>query len=60
MSLGKPAVIESLPEQPGDVRQTYAAIDRARRELGYEPTTPFREGIRRYVAWYRSHRDLLG
>ena len=54
-ALGKPAKIQTLPEQPGDVRQTYAAIDRARRELGYEPTTPFDEGIRRYVAWYRSH-----
>ncbi len=54
-ALGKPAVIEALPEQPGDVRQTYAAIDLARRELGYAPTTPFAEGIRRYIAWYRSH-----
>jgi UDP-glucuronate 4-epimerase len=54
-ALGKPAKIEVLPPQPGDVKQTYAAIDRARLELGYEPTTPFAEGIRRYVEWYRSH-----
>ena len=54
LALGKPAVIEILPEQPGDVRQTFADIDRARRELGYEPGTPFDEGIRQYIAWYLS------
>ncbi len=53
-ALQKPAVIKALPEQAGDVRQTYAAIDRARDELGYVPRTPFREGLRRYIAWYRS------
>ena len=54
-ALGKPATLEYLPEQPGDVRQTYADITRARDELGYEPlsTPPFAEGIRR-SAWYRS------
>ena len=57
-ALGKPAVIQALPEQPGDVKQTFAAIDRARSELGYAPSTPFGEGIRRYVAWYRSRPDL--
>jgi len=57
-ALEKPAVIEALPEQKGDVRQTYAAIDRARDELGYLPPTPFREGLRRYIAWYRSGQDM--
>jgi UDP-glucuronate 4-epimerase len=59
-ALGKPAKIELLPEQPGDVRQTYAAIDRARLELGYQPITTFEEGIRRYVEWYRSRGDDSG
>ena len=54
-ALGKTPVIEALPDQPGDVRQTFAAIDRAQSELGYAPKTPFSEGIRRYVEWYRSH-----
>jgi UDP-glucuronate 4-epimerase len=53
-ALGKPPVIEHLPEQPGDVRQTYADVRRARDELGYDPRTPFREGLARYIAWYRS------
>jgi UDP-glucuronate 4-epimerase len=53
-ALGKPARIETLPAQPGDVCQTFASIDRARRELGYQPKTSFDEGIREFVAWYRS------
>ena len=53
-ALGKPAVIHALPEQPGDVRQTCAAIDRARDELGYCPRTALGDGLRRYIAWYRS------
>lgn len=52
-ALGKSPEIRQLPEQPGDVRQTYADISRATSELGYQPKTPFREGLRRYVAWMR-------
>jgi UDP-glucuronate 4-epimerase len=53
-ALGKPAIIRALPEQPGDVRQTYAAIDHATLELGYRPQVPFNLGVDRYVAWYRA------
>jgi UDP-glucuronate 4-epimerase len=47
-------VIDPKPEQPGDVRQTYADISRAAGALGYRPCTPFRDGLRRYVDWFRS------
>lgn len=52
-ALGKEPAIDRRPEQPGDVRQTYADISRARDELGYEPSTPFDEGLARFVAWFR-------
>lgn len=55
-AVGKEPVIERLPEQPGDVRQTYADITRAQTELGYDPKTPFSEGLARYVAWSRTAR----
>lgn len=55
-ALGKPPVIDRLPEQPGDVRQTYADIQRASIELGYLPKTPFEEGLAQYVSWYRANR----
>ncbi len=52
-ALGKAPVISPQPEQPGDVHLTYADISRARSELGYEPRTPFRTGLERFVAWFR-------
>jgi UDP-glucuronate 4-epimerase len=52
-ALGKTPVIHQLPEQPGDVRQTFADISRASAELGYDPQTPFEEGLRRFVEWFR-------
>jgi len=55
-ALGKKAVIEQLPEQPGDVPLTYANIDKARRLLGYAPTTQIAEGIPKFVEWYRASR----
>ena len=55
-ALGREPIVERLPEQPGDVRQTYADVTRARTELGYDPRTPLEEGLRRYVAWRRSRR----
>lgn len=53
-ALGKGPVIRRMPEQPGDVRQTYADISLAADELGYAPRTPLAEGLARYVEWYRA------
>jgi UDP-glucuronate 4-epimerase len=52
-ALGKEAQIENLPMQPGDVPRTYADVAKAGRLLGYAPKTPIREGIPKYVEWYR-------
>ena len=51
--LGIEPQIERQPEQPGDVPITYADVGKAHRMLGYSPKVPIREGIRRFVAWYR-------
>jgi UDP-glucuronate 4-epimerase len=45
--------IEYLPDQPGDVPITYADVSKAGRLLGYSPKVPIREGLRRFVAWYK-------
>ena len=54
----KKAVTELVPPQPGDVVATYADIDKARAKLGFEPTTPLEEGLRRFVSWYGEHPEL--
>lgn len=45
--------IEYLPDQPGDVPITYADVSKAARMLGYSPKVPIREGLKRFVEWYR-------
>ena len=45
--------IEYLPDQPGDVPITYADVSKSQRLLGYSPQVPIREGLRRFVDWYR-------
>jgi UDP-glucuronate 4-epimerase len=54
--LNKKAVINELPEQPGDVPLTCADIGKARRLLGYNPKTPFREGLPKFVEWFLASR----
>jgi UDP-glucuronate 4-epimerase len=51
--LGRKAIIDRQPTQPGDVPQTFADISKARRLLGYDPRTPIEEGIRRFVEWFK-------
>ncbi|MEM9292049.1 MAG: NAD-dependent epimerase/dehydratase family protein [Acidobacteriota bacterium] len=48
------AGIEYLPPQPGDVPITYADVSKAHRLLGYSPKVPIREGLRRFVSWYKA------
>ena len=50
-TLGVRARIERLPEQPGDVPQTWASVDHARRLLGYAPETRFEDGLAAFASW---------
>ncbi len=56
-ALGKKAIINRLPEQPGDMPQTYADISKARKLLGYDPTTKVTEGIPKFVEWFLRTAD---
>lgn len=53
-ALGQTPKIDWLPEQPGDMKRTLADLTLSRQELGYQPHVPIREGITRFVAWYRA------
>lgn len=60
-NVGKLAKIQIMPEQPGDVPRTCADISKARRLLGYDPKTPFADGIHKTVEWYNqaiADRDI--
>jgi UDP-glucuronate 4-epimerase len=52
-ALGKKAVKEYVPPQPGDVERTYADVTKAIKELGYNPTTTIEEGLAQFVTWLR-------
>jgi len=52
--LDRKASIEWLPEQPGDVPQTWANTDKARRLLGYRSKTSLLDGLRRFLEWMPS------
>jgi len=50
--LGKKAKINQLPEQPGDMPLTCADISKARKLLGYNPTSKFSDGLPRFIDWF--------
>jgi UDP-glucuronate 4-epimerase len=53
--LGRPAVKELVPMQPGDVAETRADVEALTRAVGFRPSTPIEDGIRRFVAWYHDY-----
>lgn len=54
-ALGKKAIREFLPLQPGDVPNTSADVSSLIKAVGYQPSTPVREGVARFVNWYRDY-----
>jgi UDP-glucuronate 4-epimerase len=55
-AVGKAAIINYLPEQPGDVPLTSADVSKASRQLNFRPRTMINEGIPCYVEWFRQMR----
>ena len=51
--LGKEAIKNFLPMQPGDVPDTYADISDLVQDLGYKPATSLEDGVRKFVEWYK-------
>jgi UDP-glucuronate 4-epimerase len=56
-ALGRKAVRELAPLQPGDVPDTHADSGRLARATGWRPGTPVAEGVRRFADWYRAWRE---
>jgi UDP-glucuronate 4-epimerase len=56
-ALGKKAVRELAPMQPGDVPETCADVEDLRRDVGFAPGTPIAEGVKRFVEWFRAYHQ---
>lgn len=54
--IGTERKITRLPEQPGDVKSTYADVSRAKELIGYDPQTPIEEGIEKFAAWFKTQQ----
>jgi len=55
-ALGKTALKELLPMQPGDVQATCADVDALQKAVGFAPNTPIADGIHRFIDWFRAYR----
>jgi UDP-glucuronate 4-epimerase len=56
--LGRTAVKEMLPMQPGDVTETFADVTDLMRDTGFRPQTSIEDGLRDFVAWYRDYYGI--
>ncbi|MFM6932889.1 MAG: GDP-mannose 4,6-dehydratase [Novosphingobium sp.] len=56
--LGKKAIIDFQPMQPGDVPQSFADIDAISGDLGYKPTTSIDVGVPKFIEWYKGYHGV--
>jgi UDP-glucuronate 4-epimerase len=54
-TLGREPIVRNVPMQPGDMRATYASIERLHALTGFAPRTPLADGLARFAAWYRGY-----
>jgi UDP-glucuronate 4-epimerase len=57
-ALGRAAIKQMLPMQPGDVTETFADVEDLMRDTGLKPETSIEDGIADFVAWYRDHYEV--
>ena len=55
-AVGRPAIREDLPLQPGDMLETCADCTDLERAVGFRPNTPLKEGIRPFVEWFQAYQ----
>ena len=56
--VGNKAIINYLPMQDGDVRETYADIEESKQAFGFDPKTNIDEGLGKFVLWYRDYYKI--
>ncbi len=55
--LGRKAIVDFQPMQPGDVPETYADTTELEKAVGYKPDTPIEIGVKRFVEWYLEYSE---
>ena len=53
--LGRKAIMNMIPIQPGEVEKTWADVSDLENQFNYAPDTPVREGVKHFIEWYRSY-----
>lgn len=56
--LGKEAIKDLMPIQPGDVPESYANIDLAKRDLDFLPKTSIEQGVKNFISWFKDYKNL--
>jgi UDP-glucuronate 4-epimerase len=56
--LGRKAILDLMPMQPGDVQATTADVSDLEEAVGFRPRTPVEEGVAKFVAWYKDHYKI--
>jgi len=56
--LGKKAKKNMLPLQPGDVPETYADVTKAKKLLNYQPKVKIKEGVKKFIKWYKRYYGI--
>jgi len=57
-ALGKKAIKDMMPMQPGDLQATWADTTDLFNDFGYRPSTEFRHGVNKFIEWYRSYHKI--
>ncbi len=60
LTIGKKAILELLPMQSGDMKETYADISDLQEKIGFSPHTPIDEGLEKFVEWYKNYYRVSG
>ncbi len=59
-ALGRKAIVDPQPMEPGDVEATYADVDALADAVGFAPSTSIEEGVTRFIAWFRDYYKVAG
>ena len=57
-ALGRKAIRTLIPMQPGDVKNTHADITKITESVGYRPATSVKDGVEKFVLWYKKYHDI--